>query len=69
MATSGPTAIASRQLISQPRLGGLHHRFLICRNAEHGKWNDPAAIRIEGGSIGWQAGSDNRQLPKAHGLL
>ena len=36
--------------------------FLICRNAEHGKWGAPAGIRIEGGSFGWQVGGSNSDV-------
>ena len=39
-------------------IGGQYGRgFAICRNASHTGWGAPAAVRLEGGSIGAQIGA------------
>jgi len=44
-------------------VGGKYGRgFLICRNEKHGKWGAPAAVRIEGGSVGWQIGGSDSDV-------
>jgi SH3 domain-containing YSC84-like protein 1 len=38
-------------------IGGKYGRgFILCRKDNHGPWGAPAAVRIEGGSIGFQIG-------------
>jgi SH3 domain-containing YSC84-like protein 1 len=48
-------------------VGGKYGRgFTTCRNAAHTGWGPPAAVRMEGGSIGWQiGGSESDVIPKA----
>ncbi len=36
--------------------------FIVCRNAFHGKWGAPAAVRMEGGSVGWQIGASESDV-------
>lgn len=38
-------------------VGGKYGRgFVICRSADRRGWGAPGAVRIEGGSVGWQIG-------------
>ena len=44
-------------------VGGKYGRgFLICRNAEKAAWGAPAALRIEGGSFGFQIGASETDV-------
>lgn len=44
-------------------VGGKYGRgFLVCRNAETGAWIAPAALRIEGGSFGFQIGASETDV-------
>ncbi|HEY3458699.1 MAG TPA: lipid-binding SYLF domain-containing protein [Bryobacteraceae bacterium] len=44
-------------------VGGKYGRgFMVCRNEKRGKWGAPAAVRIEGGSIGWQIGGSDSDV-------
>ena len=44
-------------------VGGKYGRgFSICRNAAHTGWGAPAAVRMEGGSIGWQIGGSESDV-------
>jgi lipid-binding SYLF domain-containing protein len=44
-------------------VGGKYGRgFMVCRGEKHGKWGAPAAVRIEGGSIGWQIGGSDSDV-------
>lgn len=36
--------------------------FVVCRNRANNGWGAPAAIRIEGGSIGWQVGGSETDV-------
>ena len=36
--------------------------FAVCRNERNTGWGAPAAIRIEGGSIGWQVGGSETDV-------
>src|SRR5258708_37158388 len=36
--------------------------FVVCRNRSNNGWGAPAAIRIEGGSIGWQVGGSETDV-------
>ncbi len=36
--------------------------FVVCRNKANNGWGAPAAIRIEGGSIGWQVGGSETDV-------
>ena len=43
-------------------VGGKYGRgFMSCRD-EHGHWSSPGAVRIEGGSLGWQIGASETDL-------
>jgi lipid-binding SYLF domain-containing protein len=38
-------------------IGGKYGKgFVVCRNGNNSGWGAPAAVRMEGGSIGWQVG-------------
>jgi lipid-binding SYLF domain-containing protein len=44
-------------------VGGKYGRgFLVCRNAEKTAWGAPAALRIEGGSFGFQIGASETDV-------
>lgn len=44
-------------------VGGKYGRgFLICRNAANAAWGAPAALRIEGGSFGFQIGASETDV-------
>lgn len=44
-------------------IGGKYGRgFAMCRNANHRGWGAPAAVRMEGGSIGWQIGGSESDV-------
>jgi SH3 domain-containing YSC84-like protein 1 len=44
-------------------LGGKYGRgFLVCRNAAKTAWGAPAALRVEGGSIGFQIGASESDV-------
>jgi len=44
-------------------IGGKYGRgFAVCRNERNTGWGAPAAIRIEGGSIGWQVGGSETDV-------
>ena len=44
-------------------IGGEYGRgFMVCRGEKRGKWGAPAAVRIEGGSIGWQVGGSDSDV-------
>lgn len=44
-------------------VGGKYGRgFLVCRNAETKAWGAPAALRVEGGSFGFQIGASETDL-------
>ncbi len=44
-------------------VGGKYGRgFAICRNDTHASWGAPAAMRIEGGSVGFQIGASATDL-------
>jgi len=44
-------------------VGGKYGRgFMVCRGENRGKWGAPAAVRIEGGSIGWQIGGSDSDV-------
>jgi lipid-binding SYLF domain-containing protein len=44
-------------------IGGKYGRgFILCRNDNHAGWGPPAAVRIEGGSIGFQIGVSETDL-------
>ena len=36
--------------------------FISCRNAQHTGWSNPAALRVEGGSVGFQIGAGETDL-------
>lgn len=36
--------------------------FVSCRNASDGKWSAPAAVRVEGGSFGFQIGGEETDV-------
>jgi lipid-binding SYLF domain-containing protein len=36
--------------------------FVVCRNGNNSGWGSPAAVRIEGGSIGWQVGGSETDI-------
>lgn len=43
-------------------VGGRYGRgFISCRD-EHGRWSSPGAVRIEGGSVGWQIGASETDV-------
>jgi lipid-binding SYLF domain-containing protein len=43
--------------------GGKYGRgFTTCRNADHTGWGAPGAVRMEGGSIGWQIGGSESDV-------
>jgi len=44
-------------------IGGKYGRgFAVCRNQRNTGWGAPAAIRMEGGSIGWQVGGSETDV-------
>jgi len=44
-------------------VGGKYGRgFAVCRNDTHSNWGAPAAVRIEGGSVGFQIGASATDL-------
>lgn len=44
-------------------VGGKYGRgFAVCRNDTHSSWGAPAAVRIEGGSVGFQIGASATDL-------
>jgi lipid-binding SYLF domain-containing protein len=44
-------------------VGGKYGRgFLVCRNPDAGTWGAPAALRIEGGSFGFQIGASETDV-------
>lgn len=44
-------------------IGGKYGRgFALCRTADHKSWGAPAAVRMEGGSIGWQIGGSESDV-------
>src|SRR5580692_5528137 len=44
-------------------VGGKYGKgFVICRNGNNSGWGAPAAVRIEGGSIGWQVGGSETDV-------
>jgi lipid-binding SYLF domain-containing protein len=44
-------------------IGGKYGRgFAMCRQQEHRGWGAPAAVRMEGGSIGWQIGGSESDV-------
>jgi lipid-binding SYLF domain-containing protein len=44
-------------------IGGKYGRgFTVCRGADHKSWGPPAAVRMEGGSIGWQIGGSESDV-------
>jgi len=44
-------------------IGGKYGKgFVICRNGNNSGWGAPAAVRIEGGSIGWQVGGSETDV-------
>jgi lipid-binding SYLF domain-containing protein len=44
-------------------VGGKYGRgFLVCRDGETNKWGAPAALRIEGGSFGFQIGASETDV-------
>jgi SH3 domain-containing YSC84-like protein 1 len=44
-------------------IGGKYGRgFSICRGKDHKGWGAPAAMRMEGGSIGWQIGGSESDV-------
>lgn len=44
-------------------LGGKYGRgFAVCRNGNTAGWGSPAAVRVEGGSIGWQVGGSETDV-------
>jgi lipid-binding SYLF domain-containing protein len=44
-------------------VGGKYGRgFAICRATDHRNWGAPAAVRMEGGSIGWQIGGSESDV-------
>ncbi|HYP04687.1 MAG TPA: lipid-binding SYLF domain-containing protein [Bryobacteraceae bacterium] len=44
-------------------VGGKYGRgFSVCRTADHKAWGAPAAVRMEGGSIGWQIGGSESDV-------
>lgn len=36
--------------------------FAVCRNAQNSAWGAPAAVRMEGGSVGWQIGGSETDV-------
>ena len=43
-------------------VGGKYGRgFISCRD-EHGRWTSPGAVRMEGGSVGWQIGASETDV-------
>lgn len=44
-------------------IGGKYGKgFAVCRNGRNTGWGAPAAVRIEGGSIGWQVGGSETDV-------
>lgn len=44
-------------------LGGKYGKgFIECRKTEGGEWSAPAAVRVEGGSVGFQAGGSETDV-------
>jgi lipid-binding SYLF domain-containing protein len=44
-------------------IGGKYGKgFAVCRKADRAGWGAPAAVRMEGGSIGWQAGGSETDV-------
>jgi lipid-binding SYLF domain-containing protein len=44
-------------------VGGKYGRgFALCRGQNHTGWSAPAAVRMEGGSIGWQIGGSESDI-------
>ncbi len=44
-------------------VGGKYGRgFAVCRNGRNTAWGAPAAVRMEGGSIGWQIGGSETDV-------
>jgi lipid-binding SYLF domain-containing protein len=44
-------------------VGGKYGRgFALCRDKDHVGWGAPAAMRMEGGSIGWQIGGSESDI-------
>jgi len=44
-------------------IGGKYGRgFILCRNDNHAGWGPPAAVRVEGGSVGFQIGVSETDL-------
>jgi len=44
-------------------VGGKYGRgFAVCRKDPHSSWGAPAAVRIEGGSVGFQIGASSTDL-------
>lgn len=44
-------------------VGGKYGRgFVVCRNSRNRGWGPPAAVRMEGGSVGWQIGGSETDV-------
>lgn len=44
-------------------VGGKYGRgFAVCRNGRNTAWGAPAAVRMEGGSVGWQIGGSETDV-------
>lgn len=44
-------------------VGGQYGRgFAVCRGRDHAGWGAPAAVRLEGGSVGFQIGAESTDL-------
>ena len=44
-------------------VGGKYGRgFIVCRRANNQGWGAPAAVRMEGGSVGWQVGGSETDV-------
>src|SRR5438105_1571380 len=44
-------------------LGGKYGKgFVACRKAEGGEWSAPGAVRVEGGSVGFQIGGSETDV-------
>ncbi len=44
-------------------VGGKYGRgFVVCRNSRNHGWGAPAAVRMEGGSVGWQIGGSETDV-------
>ena len=40
--------------------------FATCRQADRSGWSAPAAMRVEGGSVGFQIGASETEIGRAH---